>query len=51
MTKSSQDVVDVNCGKDTNGKVLAESDQVKKEWRKYMEKLLNEENTWWIGTL
>ena len=26
--------------------VLVENDQVKEEWRKYMEKLLNEENTW-----
>jgi len=31
--------------KDANGKVLVENDQVKKEWRKYMEKLKNE-NTW-----
>ena len=31
--------------KDANGKVLVENDQVKEEWRKYMEKLLNE-NTW-----
>ena len=35
-----------NCVKDANGKVLVENDQVKEEWRKYMEKLLNEENTW-----
>ena len=27
-------------------KVLVENDQVKEEWRKNMEKLLNEENTW-----
>jgi len=38
-------VVGVNCVKDASGKVLAENDQVKKEWRKYMEKLLNEEKT------
>jgi len=44
--KSRQDVVGVNCVKDANGKVLVENDQVKEEWRKYMEKLLNEENTW-----
>jgi len=31
---------------DANGKVLVANDQVKEEWRKYMEKLLNEENTW-----
>jgi len=45
MAKSRQDVVGVNCVKDVNGKVLVENDQVKEEWRKYMEKLLNEENT------
>ena len=28
--------------KDANGKVLVENDQVKEEWRKFMEKLLNE---------
>ena len=46
MAKSRQDVVGVNCVKDANAKVLVENDQVKEEWRKYMEKLLNEENTW-----
>jgi len=46
LAKSSQDVVGVNCVKDANGKVLVENDQVKEVWRKYVEKLLNEENTW-----
>ena len=46
MAKSRQDVVGVNCVKDADGKVLLENDQVKEEWRKYMGKLLNEENTW-----
>jgi len=50
MSKSRQDVVGVNCVKDANGKVLVENDQVKEEWRKYMEKLLKEENTWDNGT-
>ena len=45
MAKSRQDVVGENCVKDANGKVMVENDQVKEEWRKYMEKLLNE-NTW-----
>ena len=31
--------------KDANGKVVVENDQVKEEWRKYVEKLLTE-NTW-----
>ena len=42
MTKSRHDRVGVNCVKDANGKVLLEKDQMKEEWRKYMEKLLNE---------
>jgi len=46
MVKSRQDVVGVNCVKYANGKVLVENDQVKEVWRKYMDKLLNEENTW-----
>ena len=37
--------------KDANGKLLVENDQVKEEWRKYKEKLLNEENTWDNSTL
>ena len=45
MAKSRQDVVRVNCVKDANGKVLVENEQVKEEWGKYMENLLNE-NTW-----
>jgi len=45
MAKSRQDVVGVNCVKDGNRKVLVENDQVKEEWRKYVEKRLNE-NTW-----
>jgi len=44
MAKYRQDVIGVNCVKDANGKVLVENDHVKEEWRKYMEKLLNEEH-------
>ena len=51
MAKSRQDVVGVNCVKDANGKLLVENDQVKEEWRKYMEILLNEENTWDNATI
>ena len=39
MANSRQDEVGVNCVKDANGKVLVENDQVKEEWRKYMEKV------------
>ena len=38
MAKSMQDIVGVNCAKDANGKMLVENDEVKEEWRKYMEK-------------
>ena len=34
----------VNCVKDANGKVQVEIDEMKEEWRKDTEKLLNEEN-------
>jgi len=37
--------------KDANGKLLVDNDQVKEEWRKYKEKLVNEENTWDNATL
>ena len=33
----------VNCVKDANGKVQVEIDEMKEEWRKDTEKLLNEE--------
>jgi len=46
MAKSRQNVVGVNCVKDANQKGLLENDEVKKVWRKYIDKLLNEENTW-----
>jgi len=46
MAKSRQNVVGVNCVKDANEKGLLENDEVKKVWRKYIDKLLNEENTW-----
>ena len=42
MAKSRQDVVGVNCVKDTNRKVSVEDDQVKEERRKFTEKLLHE---------
>ena len=34
----------MNCVKDRDGKIVIESDEIKEVWRKYMEKLLNEEN-------
>ena len=35
---------------DANGKVLVENNEVKEVWRRYIEKLLNEENTWLNAT-
>jgi hypothetical protein len=46
MAKSRQDIVDVNCVKNDEGKIEVDGDRVKEVWRKYMEKLLNEENVW-----
>jgi len=43
IAKSRQYVVGVV--KDANGKMLVENVQVKEVWRKYTEKLLNEQNT------
>jgi len=35
----------MNCAKNPGGKIVIESDEIKEEWRKFMENLLNEENT------
>jgi len=43
----------MNCDKDSGGKIVIETGkrQNKEVWRKYMEKLLNEENTWHKDTI
>ena len=46
MAKERQDVVGVNCLKDADGNIVIDSNEIKDDWRQYMEKLLNEENEW-----
>jgi hypothetical protein len=46
MAKERQDVVGVNCFKNAKGEVVIDSNEVKDVWKKYMDKLLNEEYEW-----
>ena len=46
MSEERQDVVGVNCLKDSTGKIVIDNIGIKKTWKDCMEKLLNEENTW-----
>jgi len=46
MAKERQDVLGVNCLKDSRGKIVVDGDEIKGIWKGYMEKLLNEENEW-----
>ena len=46
MAKKRQDVTNVRCMRDDRGRLVCESETVKETWKKYMEKLLNEENVW-----
>jgi hypothetical protein len=46
MAKERQDVVGGNCLKNGEGKLVIDSDGIKDAWKKYMERLLNEENNW-----
>jgi len=46
MIKEKQDISGVNCLKDSTGKLIIEEEEVKSTWKKYMEKLMNEENMW-----
>src|SRR5580698_7699374 len=41
-----QDVLGVNCLKDSKGKIVIDGDKIPGIWKGYMEKLLNEENEW-----
>lgn len=42
----NKDVVGGGCIKDENGKIVVEDEQIKEVWKKYFEKLLNEEFSW-----
>jgi hypothetical protein len=44
MAKERQDVVGVNCLKSDGGNIVIDPDEIQNVWKRYMEKLLNEEN-------
>ena len=44
--KERKDITGTNCLKGDNGELLVSEEQVSDRWRKYFEKLLNEENEW-----
>ena len=46
MVKDSKISLGGSCLKDENGKVVTGDENLKKLWKKFMEKLLNEENEW-----
>ena len=46
MAWVDQDVMNVNCFRNKNEKVIVDSEGIKTIWRHYMEKMLNEENKW-----
>ena len=46
MVKKNKDAIGGNCLKDKNGKLVIGEENMKKEWKNFMEKLLNEENEW-----
>ena len=46
MVKERQDVTGSNCPKGVLGKVIVDVKGIKDSWKKYIEKLTNEENEW-----
>ena len=44
MANVGNNVMNVNCLRNKNGKVIMDSEGTKTIWKEYMEKLLNEEN-------
>ena len=46
MAKKSNDNIGGKCLRDDEGKLATGEESLKKQWKKYMEKLLNEENEW-----
>ena len=45
MAKERRDFTAMNCLKNKNGSAVVEPESVKKKWKKYMEPLMNVENT------
>ena len=46
LVKKNADVVGSGCIKDEAGKIVVEEGELKETWRKYFERLLNEEFDW-----
>ena len=46
LVKKNADVVGSGCIKDEAGKIVVEEEELKETWRKYFERLLNEEFDW-----
>ena len=46
MVKEREDTKGANCLKGVLGKVIVDEKGMKDSWKKYMEKLTNEENKW-----
>ena len=46
MVRKNKVTIGGNCLKGENGKLVTGEENLKKEWKNYMEKLLNEENEW-----
>jgi len=44
--KERQDITGLNCLKGVSGKVIVDEKGIKDSWKKYTEKLMNEENEW-----
>jgi hypothetical protein len=46
IVRKNRDVTGGGCVKDTDGKIVVDDEKIKELWRKYYEKLLNEEFDW-----
>ena len=46
MVRENKESIGGKCLKDENGKLVTGEENLRKVWKKYMEKLLNEENEW-----
>ncbi|CAK1577904.1 unnamed protein product [Parnassius mnemosyne] len=44
--RNGRDVSHVKCIKDDSGRILTDDESIKKRWKEYFEKLMNEENEW-----
>jgi len=51
IVKERRDITGSNCLKGVSGKVIVDEKRLKDSWKKYMEKLMNEENEWDHGII